>query len=140
MHEEILQQQDNSNEQFEITAMMIQSATNESSNATEEGSSSSAVESQPKYGRGSLVQQVARRVERCIFEAFRSVRRDSWTPYHQAYGSKPYERLWHTFYQATQTIMCLTSCRKISHQLQAIRAIITSLQIYGRKKYSRRRS
>jgi hypothetical protein len=31
-YEEILQQQDDSSEQFEITAMMIQSATNESSN------------------------------------------------------------------------------------------------------------
>jgi hypothetical protein len=50
-------------EQLEITAMMIQSATNESSNTTEEGSSSSEVESQPKHGRGSLVQQVAKRVE-----------------------------------------------------------------------------
>jgi hypothetical protein len=62
-YEEILQQQDNSNEQFEITAMMIQSARNESSNTTEEGLSSSAVESQPKHSRGSLVQQVARRVD-----------------------------------------------------------------------------
>jgi hypothetical protein len=43
--------------------MMIQSATNASSNTTEEGSSSSAFESQPKHGRGSLVQQVARRVD-----------------------------------------------------------------------------
>ena len=43
--------------------MMIQTATNESSNTTEEGSSSSEVESQPIHGRGSLVQQVARRVE-----------------------------------------------------------------------------
>jgi hypothetical protein len=43
--------------------MMIQSATHESSDTTEEGSSSSEVESQPKHGRGSLVQQVARRVE-----------------------------------------------------------------------------
>ncbi len=62
-YEEILQQQDDSSEQLEITAMMIQSATNESSNTTEEGSSSSEVESQPKHGQGSLVQQVARRVE-----------------------------------------------------------------------------
>jgi hypothetical protein len=62
-YEEILQQQDNSNEQLEITAMMIQSATNESSNTTEEGMSSSVVKSQPKHGRGSLVQQVARRVD-----------------------------------------------------------------------------
>jgi hypothetical protein len=60
-YEEILQQQDNSNEQFEIAAIMFQSATNKSSNTTEEASSSSAVESQPKHGRGSLVQQVARR-------------------------------------------------------------------------------
>jgi hypothetical protein len=62
-YEEILQQEVNSNEQFEITAMMIQPATDESSNSTEEGSSSSTVESQPKHGRGSLVQQVARRVD-----------------------------------------------------------------------------
>jgi hypothetical protein len=62
-YEEILQQQDNSNEQFEITAMMIQSATNESSNTTKEGSSSSSVESQPIHGRGSLAQQVTRRVD-----------------------------------------------------------------------------
>ncbi len=62
-YEENLQQQDDSSEQLEITAMMIQSATNESSNTAEEGSSSSEVESQPKHGRGSLVQQVARRVE-----------------------------------------------------------------------------
>ncbi len=62
-YEEILQHQDDSSEQPEITAMMIQSATNESSNMTEEGSSSSEVESQPIHGRGSLVQQVARRVE-----------------------------------------------------------------------------
>jgi hypothetical protein len=62
-YEEILQQQDDSSEQLEITAMMIQSATNESSNTTEEGLSSSEVESQLKHGRGSLVQQVARRVE-----------------------------------------------------------------------------
>jgi hypothetical protein len=58
--EEVLQEEDNSNEQFEITAMMIQSATNESSNTTEQGSSSSAVELQPKHGRGALVQQVVR--------------------------------------------------------------------------------
>ncbi len=62
-YEEILQQQDDSSEQLEITAMMIQSATNESSNTIEEGSSSSEVEPQPIHGRGSLVQQVARRVE-----------------------------------------------------------------------------
>jgi hypothetical protein len=62
-YEEILQQQDDSSEQLEITAMMIQSATNESSTTAEEGSSSSEVESQPKHGRGSLVQQVARRME-----------------------------------------------------------------------------
>ncbi len=62
-YEEILQQQDDSSEQLEITAMMIQSVTNESSNTTEEGLSSSEVKSQPKHGRGSLVQQVARRVE-----------------------------------------------------------------------------
>jgi hypothetical protein len=62
-YEEILQQQDDSREQLEITAMMIQSAKNEGSNTTEEGSSSSEVESQPIPGRGSLVQQVARRVE-----------------------------------------------------------------------------
>jgi hypothetical protein len=43
--------------------MVIQSATNECSNTTEEGSSSSEVESQPIHGRGSLVQQVARRME-----------------------------------------------------------------------------
>jgi hypothetical protein len=61
-YEEILQQQNNSNEQFEITAIMIQSATNESIKTTEEGSSSSAVKSQPKHGRVSLVQQVARRM------------------------------------------------------------------------------
>ncbi len=48
-YEEILPQQDDSSEQLEITAMMIQSATNESSNMTEEGSSSSEVESQPKH-------------------------------------------------------------------------------------------
>jgi hypothetical protein len=35
-YEEILQQQDDSSEQLEITAMMIQSATNESSNTTED--------------------------------------------------------------------------------------------------------
>jgi hypothetical protein len=62
-YEEILQQQDDSSEQLKITAMMIQSATNESSNTIEEGSSSSEVESQPIHGRGFLVQQVARRVE-----------------------------------------------------------------------------
>jgi hypothetical protein len=62
-YEEILQQQDDSSEQLEITAMVIQSATNESSITIEEGSSSSEVESQPIHGRGSLVQQVARRVE-----------------------------------------------------------------------------
>jgi hypothetical protein len=49
-YEEILAEQDDSCEQ--ITAMMIQSATQ-----------SSLVESPPIYGRGSLVQQVARRVE-----------------------------------------------------------------------------
>jgi hypothetical protein len=38
-YEEILQQQDDSSEQLEITAMMIQSATNESSNTVEEGTS-----------------------------------------------------------------------------------------------------
>jgi hypothetical protein len=65
-YEEILQQEEDSSEQLEITAMMIQSATNESSNTTEEGLSSSEVESQPKHGRGSLVQQVARRVEAYI--------------------------------------------------------------------------
>jgi hypothetical protein len=43
--------------------MMIQSATNESSNTIEEGSSSSEVESPPIHGRGSLVQQAARHVE-----------------------------------------------------------------------------
>ena len=66
-YEEILEQQDQEDpdEQIEITAMMIQPATNESSNTTEEGSSSSAVEPQPKhgrlqYGRGTLVQQVTR--------------------------------------------------------------------------------
>jgi hypothetical protein len=52
----------NSSEQLEITAMMIQSTT-QSSNTSEEGTSSSAVESTPIHGRGSLVQQVARRVE-----------------------------------------------------------------------------
>ncbi len=62
-YEEILEQQDDSNEQLEITAMMIQSATNTCSNTIEEGTSSSAVESPPIHGRGSLVQQVARRVE-----------------------------------------------------------------------------
>jgi hypothetical protein len=62
-YEEILQQQDDSSEQLEITAMMIQSATNESRNTIEEGSSSSEVQSLPIHGRGSLVQQVARRVE-----------------------------------------------------------------------------
>ena len=62
-YEEILAEQDDSCEQLEITAMMIQSATNESSNTIEEGSSSSEVESQPKHSRGSLVQQVARYVE-----------------------------------------------------------------------------
>ncbi len=62
-YEEILQEQDDSSEQLEITAIMIQSATNESSNTTEEGSSSSEVESQSIHGRGSLVQQVSRRVE-----------------------------------------------------------------------------
>ena len=61
-YEEILEQQDDSSEQLEITAMMIQSAT-QSSNTSEEGTSSSAVESTPIHGRGSLVQQVARRVE-----------------------------------------------------------------------------
>ncbi len=59
-YEEILAQQDDSSEQ--ITAMMIQSAT-QSSNTSEEGTSSSAVESTPIQGRGSLVQQVAKRVE-----------------------------------------------------------------------------
>ena len=54
--------------------MMIQSATNESSNKIEEGTSSSEVESQPKHGRGSLVQQVARRVE--AYMRFSGVRRD----------------------------------------------------------------
>jgi hypothetical protein len=62
-YEEILQEQDDSSEQLEITTMMIQSATNESSNTIEEGASSSEVESPPIHGRGSLVQQVARRVE-----------------------------------------------------------------------------
>ncbi len=62
-YEEILQQQDDSSEQLEITAMMIQSATKESNDTIEEGSSSSEVELQPIQGRGSLVQQVARRVE-----------------------------------------------------------------------------
>jgi hypothetical protein len=62
-YEEILQQQDDFSEQLDITAMMIQSATNESSNTIEEGSSSNEVQSQPIHGRGSLVQQVARRVE-----------------------------------------------------------------------------
>jgi hypothetical protein len=52
-------------------AMMIQSATNESSNTIEEGSSSSEVESQPIHGRGSLVQQVARRVEAYILDRCR---------------------------------------------------------------------
>ena len=61
-YEEILEQQDDFSEQLEITAMMIQSAT-QSSNTSEEGTSSSAVESPPIHGRGSLVQQVARRVE-----------------------------------------------------------------------------
>jgi hypothetical protein len=61
-YEEILEQQGDSSEQLEITAMMIQSAT-QSSNTSEEGTSSSAVESPPIHGRGSLVQQVARRVE-----------------------------------------------------------------------------
>ena len=42
-YEEILAEQDDSCEQ--ITAMMIQSATNKSSNTIEEGTSSSAVES-----------------------------------------------------------------------------------------------
>jgi hypothetical protein len=47
---------------------MIQPATNESSNTTEEGSSSSAVEPQPKHGRpqydrGTLVQQVTQHVD-----------------------------------------------------------------------------
>jgi hypothetical protein len=62
-YEEILEQQDNSSESLEITAMMIQPATNEISNTTEDGSSSSEVQPQLKHGRGSLVQQVAKRVE-----------------------------------------------------------------------------
>ena len=49
-YEKILEQQDDSSEQLEITAMMIQSATNESSNTIEEGTSSSDVESQPIHG------------------------------------------------------------------------------------------
>jgi hypothetical protein len=103
-YEEIRQQQDDSSKQLEITAMMIQSATNESSNTTEEGSSSSEVESLPKHGRGSLVQQVARRVESYM----------RFSPYHPAYDSEPYEQLWHTLHRATKIIMCLISCRKIS--------------------------
>jgi hypothetical protein len=75
-YEEIPQQQDNSNEQLEITIIMIQSATNESSNTTEEDSSSSAVESHPKHGRGSLVQQVARRVDAHLRRSGVSLRRD----------------------------------------------------------------
>jgi hypothetical protein len=69
-HEEILEQQDREdpNEYLEITAMMIQPATNESSNTTDEGLSLSAVEAKPKhgrlqYGRGTLVQQVTRHVD-----------------------------------------------------------------------------
>jgi hypothetical protein len=62
-YEEILQQEDKSNEQLKITARMIQSAADDSSNTTEEGSRSCAVESKPRQGRGSLVQQVARRVD-----------------------------------------------------------------------------
>ncbi len=159
--DKILQQQDDSSEQLEINAMMIQSATHESSNTTEEGSSSSKVESQPIHGRGSLVQQVARRVEAYMryagvsdammprimdtippslwFQAIRAtvahitssdpdnhmdtippIQPSLWTPYHPAYGSKPYEQLWHTFNRATQIIMYLISCRKIFHQRQPI--------------------
>jgi hypothetical protein len=69
-YEEILEQQEQEDpdEQIEITAMMIQPATNESSNTTEEGSSSSAVKPQPihgrpQYNRGTLVQQVAQHVD-----------------------------------------------------------------------------
>ncbi len=73
---------------------MIQTATNESSNTTEEGSNSSAVESQPIHGRGSLVQQVARRVD--AYSRHSGVSDASCghhTPYHPAYGSKPYIRV-----------------------------------------------
>jgi hypothetical protein len=69
-YEEILQQQnrEDPNEHLEITAMMIQPATNESSKTTEEGASSSVIEPKPKhgrlqYGRGNLVQQVTRHVD-----------------------------------------------------------------------------
>ncbi len=120
-YEEILQQQDNSSEQLETTAMMIQSAINESSNTTEEGSSSSAVESQPKHGRGSLVQQVARRVDAYMkYSGVSDAMMPRIVDTIPAYGSEPYEQLWHTLHQATQTIMCLSSCRKIFHQLQPI--------------------
>jgi hypothetical protein len=51
--DEILEQQEreDSDEHLEVTAMMIQPATNETINTTEEGSSSRVVKPQPKHGR-----------------------------------------------------------------------------------------
>jgi hypothetical protein len=141
-YEEILAEQDDSSEQLEITAMMIQSATKQSSNTIEEGTSSSAVESPPIHGRGSLVQQVARRVE--SYMRFSGVS-DAIMP--RIMDTIP-PSLW--FRAIRATVAHITSSEPPNHVLDFMKEDISpattdpndhnALTNYGRKEYSQKKS